>query len=418
LLFQKVDCKPEAASVQPQDAVVVDFVGYACDSKEKFVEAEQDGAVANDNDKNPTFHSAQDWLVIVGEKDVVPALELGIRFMNIGETALVWSHSKYGYGTLSRIRGDYALPAHSNVLYRVTVKSVVVESERDGPDFLMRYSMAKKEIGNDVYANEWDLHQGKAKAIQLYMRGARNLQLLASEGSSDTGASDNSNTDLARRAAALMADCLNNVVAVHLRAKDYHAAKQAAVKVLEVDPDNTKALLRAAKAALLDPASSYEEVKAALDAAAESPLLGEGESKELAKLRSQFYHQRQAYRERSKAFAANMMTKKDTSAINGAEARTSETDRKDDGASSAPVDVGQPVLTSTDDRLSEAAAPPADQAAESEDSASSSIRDWDVKTLLRFMFRQLLIVAVALAYTKWKTKPNIGEGRGGETIEF
>ena len=65
----------------------------------------------------------------------------------------------------------------------------------------------------------------------------------------------------------IMLDCLNNIAACHLRAKEFHQAKEAAVKVLSFDPDNLKRLVRAAKAALLDPASSYEEVEAAIAAA-------------------------------------------------------------------------------------------------------------------------------------------------------
>eukprot|EP00980_Cylindrotheca_fusiformis_P030728 scaffold25316_cov215-Cylindrotheca_fusiformis.AAC.1 len=57
----------------------------------------------------------------------------------------------------------------------------------------------------------------------------------------------------------VMLDSLNNIVAVYLRQKEFHKAKQAAVEVLKQDPKNVKALLRAAKASLLDNASTMEE---------------------------------------------------------------------------------------------------------------------------------------------------------------
>ena len=361
----------------------------------------------------PIFHSAHDWMVVVGEKDVVPALELAIRFMNVGETALVWSHAKYAYGLSSRGHGDYTLPPHSNVKYRVTLKSIIDDKQRDEPGFLIKYSAAKKDIGNDVFANEWDQHQGKAKAIQLYSKGASNLQLLLQR------AGEIQDRDLAQQASSLMVDCLNNIVVVHLRAKEYHAAKQAAVKVLTVDPGNPKALLRAAKAALLDPASSYEEVKAALDAAAEA----EGtDDKELAKLRYQFQQQQKEYRKRSKAFAAKMIAKENVPSSSPSVERTggdstdaplptesnasttallpsggvNATDEKtlDDVTEEVLSDVGHP--TSTSHQLGDDVVPTKD--------------DWDLKTLLYFLLKQLLIVGAVLAYTKWG-HPQGREGR-------
>ena len=44
--------------------------------------------------------------------------------------------------------------------------------------------------------------------------------------------------------------CLNNLSACHLSMKEYTKAKELCVRVLELEPDNLKALLRGAKAAL------------------------------------------------------------------------------------------------------------------------------------------------------------------------
>ena len=44
--------------------------------------------------------------------------------------------------------------------------------------------------------------------------------------------------------------CLNNLSACHLSMKEYAKAKELCVRVLELEPDNLKALLRGAKAAL------------------------------------------------------------------------------------------------------------------------------------------------------------------------
>lgn len=383
-------------------------MGFASVSKDTTEKEEE----KDESPEGTIFQSAQDWMVVVGEKDVVPALELAIRFMNVGETALVWSHSKYAYGPSSRSNGDYTLPPHSNVKYRVTLKSIIDDKQRDEPGFLIKYSAAKKEIGNDVFANEWDLHQGKAKAIQLYSKGASNLQLLVQR------ASEIEDRDLAQQASSLMVDCLNNIVAVHLRAKEYHAAKQAAVKVLTVDPGNPKALLRAAKAALLDPASSYEEVKAALDAVAET----EGtDDKELAKLRTQFQQQQKEYRKRSKAFASKMIAKEDMPRSSSSVEPTGKHSPEESvptGSNDSTVESLPPVgegaaAESTSHLAKEKDLRDGDHQNEASQQLGNDAmpaKDWDLKTLLYFLLKQLLIVVAVLAYTKWG-HPQGREGR-------
>ena len=44
--------------------------------------------------------------------------------------------------------------------------------------------------------------------------------------------------------------CMNNLSACHISMKEYAKAKDVCVRVLELEPDNLKALLRGAKAAL------------------------------------------------------------------------------------------------------------------------------------------------------------------------
>jgi hypothetical protein len=93
-------------------------------------------------------------------------------------------------------------------------------------------------------------------------------------------------------------DALNNITAVHLRAKEYHRAKAAAVTVLRLEPNNFKALVRAAKAALMDPASDFAEVEAALAAAAQEA--SHDTLADIAKLRAVYQRRKQAYEQQSK----------------------------------------------------------------------------------------------------------------------
>jgi hypothetical protein len=288
---------------------VIDFVGRLADDP-----SIHDGHI---------FHKATDWIIVIGEKDVVPAVELGARFCRVGETVAVWSHSKYAYGLAQRRHpytntavtsttttdGEYyVLPVEANVMYTLTVKELLESTTDTDADQQIRVARSKKNIGNDIYANEWFGDMGKQRAKQEYKRGAdMMLSLLQSltyaadahgDADQDTTTMENAaDLTIQQQAESVMLDCLNNIAALHIRAKEYKLAKEAAVLVLTHDPDNFKALLRAAKAALLDPGSSYEEVAAAIQAASERT----DDNIDLQRLRAEFRRRKHAYKESSKA---------------------------------------------------------------------------------------------------------------------
>jgi tetratricopeptide (TPR) repeat protein len=54
-----------------------------------------------------------------------------------------------------------------------------------------------------------------------------------------------------------LVSCLNNMAACHLSMKEYAKAKELCIRVLELQPENVKSLLRAAKASLA--LHEYEE---------------------------------------------------------------------------------------------------------------------------------------------------------------
>jgi FKBP-type peptidyl-prolyl cis-trans isomerase len=272
---------PVSTPVQPQDAVVIDFVGRLAPTLE-----DSDG---------PIFQEAKDWLIVIGEKNVLPALEMGVRFMKLGETAVVWSHSKYAYGPSGRVHGDYNLPADSDVRYQITVKSILSEEKRSEPETLIQLGLAKKEIGNDAYANEWSDGMGKDRIKLLYQRAVKDMEFIVQ--------SSEHSEEIRDQATTVMLDCLNNIAAVQMRAKEFHAAKATAVQVLSYDPDNFKGLMRAAKAALLDPASSYEEVDAAIRAAAEKSGANQTD---VQRLRADFKRRKQDYDQKSKAMFSKL----------------------------------------------------------------------------------------------------------------
>ena len=322
----------------------------------------------------PIFHKSEDWWIVVGDKDVVPSLEMGIRFAHVGETVAVWSHSKFAYGPSTRHYGIkdsnndttsssssfFELPPDSNVRYEVTVKQLASSQERTDNSWhwILTTAESKKNIGNDAYAHEWSNGQGKTRIKYIYEKAAKELVLLVdqpqeegdadakpdedktetdetcdSANEKDTIKDDEDNKALLReKARVMLVDCLNNIVAVHLRAKEYHAAKEAAVKVLQRDPSNFKGLIRAAKAALLDPASSYEEVNAAIKAAAEKAT-GVQES-DLVALRLDFQRRKLAYEKRSKQMYSKALG-------GGGKSTSTKTAEESNATSSEPTTNGE-----------------------------------------------------------------------------
>ena len=256
---------------------MVDFIGQCASDR--------------DDDTGTIFHNVQNWIILVGDKEVTPALEMGVRFMKEGERAIVYSHSKYAYGPLQRRYGSYELPPHSNVTYHVHVKSVISSDETIGSaSFQLELAKNKKNIGNDVYANEWSDGQGENKALMLYKKAGDAMSNLLS------------GDVLQEEAKEILIDCLNNTSAVHMRAKHYSKAKEAATQALIHDPNNIKALLRAAKAAMLDPSCSFEESNAAIHAAEEV----DADNTDVKKLRVEIQKKQRDYKIKSKAIMAKM----------------------------------------------------------------------------------------------------------------
>lgn len=336
--------------MQPQDAVVVDFVGRLLVTTTDDTTTNTEGNKTETNEKSrendvcasegPVFHEAVGWLLVIGEKDVVPALEMGIRFMRQGETALVESHSKYAYGSASRewntnvdvsssnssvpsssnskTNHKFLLPPHSRVQYTVTVQRIVPVSELSNPPFQLMLCQSKKQIANDIYnhdcVSETNLY-AKNRAIHIYHRAAEMLRHMLREPQQHNDDDDNlsASFDRDRDAARIcFLDCLNNIAAVQLRCQSFHAAKEACVAVLEQDPTNTKALLRAAQASMRDPASTYEEVEAAIQAA-EASSSSERMNGDIAKLRNELQKRQSEYTKKERSMWFAKMTKPATS---------------------------------------------------------------------------------------------------------
>lgn len=336
------------------DAVRVDFEGYCCTSDgndnyesllsslEESIKSEHNEAARPDptNDESTTpapllptpFLTAKGWIVILGDKDVIPGLELAIRYLPLGASALVRCHSKFAYGLSGRRFGGgddgtgYAVPPDSETIYRLTMHSITSAEElMADKSFQIACARQKKLIGNDCYKHEWQKldagGDGKRKALKAYDSGKdlmigliQNIdkdgaQCVDKEEVTDGNDSPNNSlsqsvlTIIRKEAVEVLLDCLNNTAAVYLQAKSYSKAKDAAAQAIQYDGNNMKALCRAAKAAMLDPAASFTESEMAITCAEEI----DRDNREVKTLRSQLERTRKEYRQREKAMYARMM---------------------------------------------------------------------------------------------------------------
>ena len=311
-----------------------------------------------DDESGPVFQDAKDWWVVIGDKDTTPALEMGVRFMKEGDEGLIYTRDKVGYGPQSRTYraspGDpvYTLPPNSSLLYRVRLKQVLLDYS--SPSLQLQVVQHKKQIGNDRYLQEWSGGHGMSKALYSYQKAADGAtQLLV-------GKADQLTEEQKRQAESILLDSLNNVTAVYLKAKDYHKAKAAATEVLAKDPNNVKALLRAARAAMLDPASSYEETEAAIAAAEEV----DPNNKDLQQLQNEFVRRKKAFQKKQKAMYAKMMAGTKERAANtttaGPQKGEEEPDRKESQhGDTAPVveTIQTPANNDEEDAIEEISTP-------------------------------------------------------------
>jgi FKBP-type peptidyl-prolyl cis-trans isomerase len=305
----------EPETIEPQDAVLVNIEGWMADSKEDN----------EDNKETKVFQRSKSWLVVVGDGDVLPAIEMGIRFMETGQTALVWSHSKYAMGPGTRSIEGVVVPPYTNVMYKIQLLQKVMDTSRLNPYFTIQKALTKKKIANDVYQFEWcpppaskddpTCEQAMARAIRLYTKAAKEMETLLQGNYFANVEEDHPQRTESQQ---LLLDALNNIVAVYLKQKEYHKAKLAAVNVLQVDPHNLKALLRAAKASLLDPASTLEEAKAALKAAEDDiTYKNPDEEQQLQRLKALFKKKQHEYKTSTKNMFGNKLQQSKTESGKG-----------------------------------------------------------------------------------------------------
>lgn len=146
---------------------------------------------------------------------------------------------------------------------------------------------------------------GKFRSLKAYSNASEELISLTKDLDDKTAEEEvptlQSKENVKAEVLRLVVDCYNNIAAVHLRCKDYAKAKEAATEAIKLDPNNVKALCRAAKAAMMS--GNMEECVAALDAVLDI----DKENKDGLKLLKEFFRRKAVYKKKEKAMYARMM---------------------------------------------------------------------------------------------------------------
>jgi hypothetical protein len=289
-------------------------------------------------------------------------------------------------------------------MYEVTVTQIVLDTSRLNPYFTIQKALNRKNIANDIYQHEWCLppkaktdptcEAAMGRAIRLYQKTAKEMETLLGGTYFQNVEEDHPQR---HQSSQLMLDSLNNICAVYLKQKEYNKAKQTAVEVLKLDRKNIKALLRAAKASLLDPASTMEEVKAALKEAGEQiTYKNPSEEKELKRLKTQLKRKQHEYKKKTKEMFANKLqtnslskdTRKNEKDVTSSEESAA---REESSVAISSEEVTETKGTAITDR---------DIESESEDSKESTV------SFISIFIQVLIPLALLLFYRSLSTTTN------------
>ncbi|XP_036005843.1 peptidyl-prolyl cis-trans isomerase FKBP8 isoform X1 [Fundulus heteroclitus] len=182
---------------------------------------------------------------VIGEGDVIQALEECVMSMQKGEIALLLTDSQYAYGLLGR---EPDIPAWAPLLYQLQLLDI-----RDKPDPLtlpiadrIRIGNQKRERGNVHFQREEYGLAARAYCVALEVLTTR------SKDGNDVGMKEEEEEVREYRV-----KCLNNLAAAQLKLEQFDEALHTSRDVLTLQPDNVKALFRAGK--LLSDKGVYDE---------------------------------------------------------------------------------------------------------------------------------------------------------------
>eukprot|EP01062_Namystynia_karyoxenos_P002136 TRINITY_DN1073_c0_g1_i1.p1 TRINITY_DN1073_c0_g1~~TRINITY_DN1073_c0_g1_i1.p1 ORF type:complete len:629 (+),score=193.19 TRINITY_DN1073_c0_g1_i1:70-1956(+) len=223
-------------------------------------------------DLSQPFLEKRAWEVTLGDEELTAGMEVCVESMQAQEEALFRLKPQHAYGSAG-------LPPHvppgAEVYFFIKLldfEKVPEKWEIKGPEKLLAGKL-RREQGNELY---------KAKHLRRAGRKyAKAVELLEDE----YDLSDEQKAE----AKALRVPCLTNLAAVQLALGDMHEVVKHCGKALELEPNNTKALLRRGKA--LNALNDWDAAKADLGRVLELDPGNADAPKEMAKLRKKVREQ-------------------------------------------------------------------------------------------------------------------------------
>ncbi|KAK7115767.1 peptidyl-prolyl cis-trans isomerase FKBP8-like [Littorina saxatilis] len=171
---------------------------------------------------------------ILGDGDVIAALDMGVALMDEGETAEVVTAPRFAYGRKGR---EPDIPKDSTLTYNLQLLDV-----KPGVDFTkltseerLQFGEQKRERGNDLFGRE-----DFSGAINSYSKA---VTFLDSSGQGLSG-----DTSILQKIHDSRLKCFNNLAASQLKVGATDAAIRSCEAVLLTQPENIKALYRLGKA--------------------------------------------------------------------------------------------------------------------------------------------------------------------------
>jgi len=213
----------------------------------------------------------------IGEGDCFPGLELALKYAIPRVPYRMRCSSKFGWGPSGRCAttvGGLDVPAGADLEYEILVTSSHNDDELATPpsapdddeqligqeafdqqcSAVNEKALLRKECGN-----RWFSYKDYSRASRSYSKGVQISEAFL--GSIEQPESD-STTPCHRSLVDTRLALLTNLASCHLLTDQFSKARDVCIAVLEFDPGNKKALLRAARASL--GLCEYEESKACL----------------------------------------------------------------------------------------------------------------------------------------------------------
>lgn len=164
---------------------------------------------------------------ILGDGDVITGWDLCVSTMLEGEVCELMTAPRFAYGRVGREDELSHIPPNSQITYLLELLSIKLGPSINDLTDAQRIEIGdkKRERGNELFKRE-----DYSEAVYSYSRALKYLEPSMSE-----------------EVMQLKVKCWNNIGASHLKLGEYVAAKNACDSVLQVEPDNVKALFRKGK---------------------------------------------------------------------------------------------------------------------------------------------------------------------------